>query len=144
MNLFTELPGLKAYALASVLVGLNMIVLAGMTGAARGKTKSFNNPEDARGLPLDIEHESVGRLKRAQQNAIESAIMFYPIAGLYVLSGINATAAQAYCFTYAVARILHSLFYVAGKQPWRTIMYGIGTLAIVGMMVHLVRIGLGF
>jgi uncharacterized MAPEG superfamily protein len=143
MNLFTEFPGLKAYALASVLVGLNMIVLAGMTGAARGKTKSFNNPEDARGAPLNIEHERVARIRRAQQNAIESAIMFYPIALVYVLSGVSETGARAYCFTYALARILHTIFYLAGKQPWRTISYAVGTLAIVGMMVHLVRVGLG-
>ncbi len=143
MNLFTDFPALKAYALASVLVGLNMIILAAMTGAARGKTKSFNNTEDARGSPVNVEHERVARLKRAQQNAIESAIMFYPIALLYVLSGVSETGARAYCFTYAGARILTTSFYLAGKQPWRTIMYVIGTLAIVGMMVHLVRVAVG-
>jgi uncharacterized MAPEG superfamily protein len=144
MNLFTEFPGLKAFALSSVLVGLNMIVLAGITGAARGNTKSFNNPEDARGAPLNVEHERVSRLRRAHQNAIESAVMFAPIGLLYVLSGATETGARAYCFTYALARILHSVVYLAGKQPWRTIMYVIGTLAIVGMMVHLVRVSLGF
>ncbi len=143
MNVFNDLPALKSVALASVLVGLNMIVLAGMTGAARAKTKSFNNPEDARGAPVNIEDEKVSRLKRAHQNAIESAIMFFPVALLYVLSGASENATRAYCFTYAGARILHSVVYLAGKQPWRTIMYSVGTLAIAGMMVHLVRVGLG-
>jgi glutathione S-transferase len=69
--------------------------------------------------------------------------MFYPIALIYVLSGASEMGARAYCFTYAGARILHSMVYLAGKQPWRTIMYLIGTLAIVGMMVHLVRVAVG-
>ena len=144
MNLFSDFPGLKAYALAGVLVGLNMIALAGMTGAARAKTKSFTNPEDARGAPLNVEHERVARIRRAHQNALESAIMFYPIALVYVLSGAKETAAWAYCLTYAGARILHTVVYLAGKQPWRTMLYGVGTLAIVGMMAHLVRVALGF
>lgn len=143
MNLFTELPALKSYALASVLVGLNMIVLAGMTGSARGKTKSFNNPEDARGGPVGQIHDEVGRIKRAHQNAIESAIMFYPIGLLYALAGASDLGAKAYFFTYAGARILHSIVYLKHLQPWRTIMYGVGTLAIVGMMAHLVRVALG-
>jgi uncharacterized MAPEG superfamily protein len=138
MNIVVESPGLAAYALSSVVVGLNMIVLAGMTGAARAKSKSFDNAEDARGAPLHVEHERVSRIRRAHQNAIESAIMFYPIALVYVLAGATETGAQAYCFTYAGARVLHTVAYLAGKQPWRTILYGIGTLAIVGMMAHLV------
>lgn len=144
MNLFTDSPALGSYALASCLVALNMIVLAGMTGAARGKTKLFNNPEDARGAPVDREDPKVSRLKRAHTNAIESAIMFYPIALLYAFSGPSDLGARAYFFTYAGARILHTVFYVAEKQPWRTVMYAIGTFSILGMMVHLVRVALGF
>jgi glutathione S-transferase len=144
MTLFTDYPALRSYALASCLVALNMIVIAGMTGAARGKTKSFNNPEDARGAPVDREDPKVSRLKRAHMNAIESAIMFYPIALLYCFAGPSDLGAKAYFFTYAGARILHTIVYLAEKQPWRTIMYAIGTLSILGMMVHLVRVALGF
>jgi len=143
MNLFTELPALRTYAVASSLVALNMLVLAGMTGAARGKTKSFNNPEDARGAPLNQEDPKVSRLKRAHTNALESAIMFYPIALLYCFAAPSDFGARAYFFAYAVARILHSVFYLAEKQPWRTIMYAVGTLSIVGMMVHVIRVALG-
>jgi uncharacterized MAPEG superfamily protein len=143
MNLFTDLPALRSYALASALVALNMIVLAGMTGAARGKTKSFNNPEDARGAPVDEVHPKVARLKRAHTNALESAVMFYPIGLLYCFAGPSDLGAKAYFFTYAGARILHSVFYLSEKQPWRTVMYAVGTLAIFGMLVHVVRVASG-
>lgn len=142
MSISPGAAGLAAYALASVIVGLNMIVLAGMTGAARAKHKAFDNAEDARGAPLGVDHATVSRLRRAQQNALESAVIFYPIALVYVLAGASATGARAYCFTYAAARVLHSVAYVAGKQPWRTVMYAIGTLAIIGMMAHLVLLSL--
>lgn len=143
MNLFHDVPALGSYALASCLVALNMIVLAGMTGAARAATKSFNNAEDARGAPLDREDAKVLRLKRAHANAIESAVMFYPIALLYCFAGGSEGGARVYFFTYAVARILHTVFYLAHRQPWRTMMYAVGTFAMLGMMVRLVRVALG-
>jgi uncharacterized MAPEG superfamily protein len=144
MNLFTDIPALRTYALAASLVALNMMVLAAMTGAARAKTKSFNNPEDARGAPIDKEDPKVSRLKRAQTNAIESAIMFYPIALLYCFAGPSDLGAKAYFFTYAGARILHSIVYLAGKQPWRTIMFilsGVFLFVLIGDTAWLVAQG---
>jgi glutathione S-transferase len=131
---------LGMFALASCALVINLFFLANYTALTRARQKIFLNKEDAgKGATVgDAEHPSVTRLHRAHRNAIENLLPFFVIGGLYVASGASQRGAMAYFATFTVARWLHSFFYLAGIQPWRTIAFVVGTLAILGMLVHLV------
>jgi prostaglandin-E synthase 1 len=142
-NLNLNLMSLEAfryYALCSSILALNLIVLAGMVGAVRTRTKSFVNPEDAKDKtkPLEAaEHPDVARINRAHRNALENIPIFWAIAVIYVLSGASATGAKAYFITFTVARLVHSIVYIKGLQPWRSVSFGIGSLCLAGMIVQI-------
>jgi glutathione S-transferase len=55
-----------------------------------------------------------------------------------VLSGASAFGAAAYCWTFTIARLLHTVFYTYHLQPWRALSYGVGYACIVGMAVQIV------
>lgn len=131
----------SVYALAASFVTLHLVFMSGLTGAVRARTKSFPNPEDNRG-EATLDHPDVLRVKRAHQNLLENAIFFYPIGALYVATGPSTTAAIAYFGTFVAARAIHTIVYLRGMQPWRTMAYGVGVLAVLGMMFHVVRAAL--
>jgi glutathione S-transferase len=135
-------PSLRWYALAASAVAVHLFTLAGITGYVRATRKTFINPEDAalnKGKQADDDHPDVQRVKRAHINLMESAIPFFAIGWLYVVTGASDTGAKAYFGTFVGARILHSIFYMLGKQPLRTITFAIGVFAVVGMLVHVVQ-----
>ena len=146
MNLMGSNPDAAAafnyFALASAIVAIHLFVLAGITGYVRAKRKQFVNPEDAalnKAEKVDDDHPDVLRVKRAHMNLMESAIPFFGVAGLYVMTGATKTGAMAYFGTFVVARVLHTIFYLLGKQPFRTITFVIGAFAVIGMAVHIIR-----
>jgi glutathione S-transferase len=145
MHPFAHDPALSLYALTGTLVALHLLVLAGWTGYARNKAKTFVNPEDAaavKGAQADADHPDVQRAKRAHMNAIESAVPFFAVGLLYAFSGPSQLGAQVYFYTFLAARVLHSIFYLAQKQPFRTISFAVGALAITGMGVHVIRVAI--
>lgn len=138
-------PAFKVYALSSAIVALHLLTLAGITGAVRTKYKAFVNPEDAalnKGQEVDTDHPAVQRTKRAHQNLIESAIPFFAVGLLYAMTNPSKTAAQAYFFTFVGARVLHTIFYLLGKQPFRTLSFVIGISTIIGMAVRVIRLAM--
>ncbi len=129
----------RYYAVASAVVALQLVALALWTGTVRALRKGFVNPEDAKafkGEQLEAEHPDVARTKRAHQNALENAIPFFVVGALYAATGASKTGAAAYFGTFTVARLLHSVFYLWGRQPWRTLCFAVGVLAVIGMGVH--------
>ena len=42
-----------------------------------------------------------------------------------------------YCAVFTVARILHTIFYLNAMQPWRTIAYTVGAIAMLALIIHL-------
>jgi len=138
-------PAFKLYAIASTIVALHMILLALWTGRVRARYRTFTNPEDARWREAghaEVDHAEVARVKRAHQNAVENAVPFFAVGFLYAASGATRNGALAYFSTFATARVLHSIFYLRGRQPFRTLMFGLGVLAILGMALHVVRAAL--
>jgi prostaglandin-E synthase 1 len=138
-------PAFAPYAIAAGILGAHLILLAFWTGTVRAMKKQFVNPEDAKLNKADaseVEHPDVLRTKRAHQNALENAVPFFAVGALYVATGASVTGAKAYCFTFLAARLLHSVFYLRGIQPFRTISFAIGALATLGMAVHVVRAAL--
>jgi uncharacterized MAPEG superfamily protein len=134
-------PAFSIYALACAVLVLNLLVLAGMVGGGRGKARVVLNPEDARpGAKVEAnDAESVARIGRAHRNALENFVPFAVLGLLYVLMGATARGATILFATFVVARLLHSVVYLAGKQPWRTVFYLVGVLATVGILVQVTR-----
>ena len=132
----------NVYAFTSSVLGLHLLVLAFLTGGARAKSGRFVNPEDkgvVKGTQGPEDSPEVQRFKRAHVNALENAVPFFVVAALYVATGGTKVGAQAYCYTFLAARLLHSVFYLLGKQPFRTMMFAIGAMATIGMAVQVIR-----
>jgi uncharacterized MAPEG superfamily protein len=134
-------PALSIYAICATIIALQLIALAFLTGSVRVLNKRYVNPEDAAMTKTERaseEHEKVARVRRAHQNALESAVPFFAIGYLYAAQGPSKDGALIYFGTFTAARLLHSVFYLWGKQPFRTLMFGIGALALIGMGVHVI------
>lgn len=135
-------PALKIYALSSAVVALHLFILAFMTAGRRAGLKAFVNPEDAtlnKGTQVEVDHADVQRVKRAHQNALENAVPFFAVGLLYALTNPSPGMAQGLFYTYVGSRVLHSVSYLAGKQPFRTLMFVVGAIATIVMAVQVIR-----
>lgn len=132
-------PAFRFYVFCAVAMAFNPLILAGMTGGARGKYKSPASPEDEKltGNPYREEiAPEVQRLLKAHGNALEN-IPIALIAGLiYVLAGAPPMAVLGLMGACAAFRWLHSLCYLKSIQPLRSISFGMAALATAGMLIH--------
>ena len=136
-------PAYKAFALSVVALVLNVLFLALNTGRLRGKYKTFINPEDP-GFKDGGDHPEVDRCNRAHRNALENFLPYLAIATVYVmLAGATPLGAKVYCGVFAASRWIRSFVYLGGKQPWRTLMFLIGVLCMVGMSVQVLMAAFG-
>lgn len=136
----------QLYAFFSAILALQLLALALWTGTVRTMKKQWVNPEDAKfnkGESAEQDHPDVARTKRAHQNALENAVPFFAVGYLYATVQPSKTAALIYFGTFTAARLLHSVFYLWGRQPFRTMMFGVGVLAVIGMAVHVIRSSFG-
>ncbi len=132
----------QLFAVFGTVVALHCVVMAGWTGTLRVMRKQWINPEDAKmnkGEQVEQDHPDVARAKRAHYNLLENAVPFFLVGYLYAAVAPNATAALVYYATFAGTRILHSAFYLWGRQPFRTAMFAIGVMCIVGMATQVIR-----
>lgn len=143
METLTANPAFRSYALCSALLGLKMLLSAVYTGSRRQKHHGYVNAEDARvfGGPGDgaavEEAPAVAHALRIQRNDLENIPLFFAIGLLYVLTGASAFGAAVYCWTFTIARIVHTVCYVNHLQPWRALSFGVGALATLGMIVQI-------
>jgi prostaglandin-E synthase 1 len=142
-------PAFAIYALCAVVLCLNMLVLWGYSGAVRSKTKTTHNPEDLAvfdrknlGTVVDADPPEVARVLRAHTNAVVNVLPFLVLGLIHVIDGASATEAWILFGGFTVTRIVHSLVYVAGTQPWRTLSFIFGALFTVALMVQVVRAAL--
>lgn len=125
------------YAITSLVLCANLIFLWAYSGATRGRTRTAINPEDGErfGASLvDADPPAVARALRAHRNA-EATIYPFLILGLvFVMAGGGGRTATILFGIFTVSRLLHSAFYLAGKQPWRTVSFLVGGLALLALM----------
>ena len=132
------------YSAAMVVLCLNILALWGYSGSVRAKTKTTPNPEDvgtvAKGAVLaPVDPPGVARVLRAHRNAADNILPFAILGLLFVLWGGSALLTAIFCGVFVAARLAHSLSYLNGKQPWRTITFVLGGAATLGMVGLLVR-----
>jgi prostaglandin-E synthase 1 len=125
-------------ALVVILYGLGF-----WTAKIRNDRKAVINAEDV-GINggakvVDVEHPDVQRIKRAHSNAIENAVPFFVIGFLYSLTTPSLTMARGLFLAFVAIRLLHALFYLNAKQPFRTASFAIGALINLAMVVQVVR-----
>src|SRR6266851_2786704 len=93
-------PNVRLLALVDLLLVLKMIALANYT--------------------------SFLRVRRAHRNDLENILPFFVVSFLYVLTKPSYGAAAIYFWGFLAARVLHSIFYIRGAQPHRTIAFAVG------------------
>jgi uncharacterized MAPEG superfamily protein len=134
-------PAFIAYAVTLIVLSLDMLVLWAYSGAVRGKVKATPNQEDARGANklVEMEPPEVARVLRAHTNATANIVPFAILGLVYVLCGAPLMPAAIIFGVFAFARIAHAFAYLGGKQPWRSISFGVGaltTLVLIGFIVR--------
>ena len=141
-------PAFVAYALACVVLCLNLLFLWNWSGAVRARSKTTLNPEDAKTVSkgaglVEGDPAAVARVLRAHRNAADNTVIFFVLGALYVITGASARGAQIYFGVFTGARILHTITYLGEAQPWRSMFYGISVLATLGLVVQVVMHVLG-
>ena len=126
---------LQVYALCVVVLFLKMLLVSCYQGYHRLRYVAFTNPEDAAVFgraAQAVERPQVLRAARVWANDLENIPAFFMLAGLAVAlhAAVQPTLWLSIAFT--LARILHTLAYLRGVQPWRTLFYGIGVICLVG------------
>jgi uncharacterized MAPEG superfamily protein len=145
MNALASLPAFPAYVASVVVLGLNLVGLANATAITRNKAGEVINPEDQKlnqkaSVVYDGGNDRTARYRRAHRNALENTPVFMSTALVLTLMGTSATLCAALFYSYTGLRILHSVFYIKGVQPLRTIAFA---LALVIQVVVLGLIAYG-
>jgi glutathione S-transferase len=130
------------YALIAVILFFKMLALSTVQALARTGAKSFPNPEDAkffgRGVaPAADELPIVKRAAAAWRNDLENIPIFLFLAMIYVTLGCWPGGAFIYFSIFVVARIMHTIMYLRGIQPARTIFYGLGIFVCVTLSIQI-------
>jgi uncharacterized MAPEG superfamily protein len=134
----------KSYAICSSILAVKMILSAFWTGANRQIHQGYVSAEDARvfgrkGVQAgEREAPEVARALRIQRNDLENIPAFFAIGLIYVLSGASAFGAAVYCWTFTIARLVHTIVYMRRLQPWRAICYAIGVMCMFGMVTQII------
>ncbi|MNC30688.1 MAPEG family protein [compost metagenome] len=136
---------LQAYALCVVVLFLKMFLVSCYQGYHRLRFVAFTNPEDAavfRRIAQAAERPQVIRAAKVWANDLENIPMFFALGGLAVALEAATLPVLWLSVVFTVARVLHTLAYLRGLQPWRTLFYGIGVICLMGFCLLITaRIG---
>ena len=128
------------YAIASVVLCLNLLGLWLYSGVVRSKSGTSPNPEDARAFGAALAEETppeVARVLRAHTNAQAAIVPFLLIGGVYLTAGASGVVPVALFGVFTATRLAHSFAYLKELQPWRTVSFVIGMACTVVMSLHL-------
>ena len=137
-------PAMRVFAVCAGILVLKMLLTANLTGILRTSRRVFASPEDYRFFgaePVAQPDEQIERIRRAHRNDLENILPFLVIGFLYAMTGPSYTVAWWLFVSFTVARLLHTAVYIAGLQPWRTVFFGIGSIALYAMtLIVVVRV----
>ena len=109
---------------ALLLIQLLVVDLAGI--------KARHRP----GTPVEADHgDFLFRATRAHANTNESIAAFILLVLFGVLSAASSDWLNALSWVYVVARVAHMVCYYAGFQLPRSVAFGVGLVALFGMLV---------
>ncbi|MDB9340248.1 MAPEG family protein [Nodularia spumigena CS-1038] len=129
------------YSLCVVALFLKMFALSAYQGFYRISRREFVNPEDSAVFnqpPAKEDLPQVQRAAKAWLNDLENIPIFIGLGIAYVLTEASPGAAIWLFSAFTGARILHTLMYLLGLQPWRTITYAVVILCLLGMSWNII------
>lgn len=136
-------PVFFAYAVSTVVLSLNILVLWNMSGGVRNTAKKTMNPEDAKAFGSTLVEEEpadIARILRVHRNTTDNSVPFLLLGLLLVQLGPSPLEAQIFFYGFAAVRVLYSFCYLKGIQPFRTIFYGLGVLLTLGLVGDICRL----
>lgn len=131
------LPAVRLFAIVYLLLVVKMVAVGFATSLLRIRRKVYATPEDYalnRANPPPVPDEDIERIRRVHRNDLENILPFFAIGLFYALGDPSMLAARIYFVGFLVARVLHSVFYIAGRQPHRTIAFGVGLVLMLTML----------
>lgn len=144
MSLWIDQPAMRLFAITYLLLVLKMMAVGWVTSYYRIRKRVFATPEDyaLQGLSArTARDEDVERARRAHRNDLENILPFFAVGFFYALTQPNVAAARVLFVGYLLARILHSVFYLAALQPWRTLVFALGqAITVVMLLIAFARI----
>ncbi|MGH7856381.1 MAG: MAPEG family protein [Candidatus Binatia bacterium] len=133
-------PTTRIYAVCAAVLVLKMSFTSYATAVLRNVRGVFISPEDyafrrrAPGPP----DEQIERIRRAHHNDLESILPFLVVGFLASKSGAVGYSTAWWLFVpFTAARVLHTVAYGFGLQPWRSILFGVGDVALLATTVLL-------
>jgi len=141
MNALLSDPTMRVFAICAAILVLKMLLTANLTGILRTSRRVFASPEDYRFFgaePAGKPDEQIERIRRAHRNDLENILPFLVIGFLYVLTGPSYAVAWWLFVLFTISRVLHTAVYIAGLQPWRTVFFGVGSVALYAMALILI------
>ena len=138
MDAVLSSPAVQLFGITYLILVLKMAAVGWYTSFLRIRDKAFATPEDYRlqGLtPKTQVHEDVERARRAHRNDLENILPYFGVGLLYALSHPSMTAARIYFIGFTAARVLHTVFYLASLQPYRTIAFGVAQILMFVMLL---------
>ena len=131
-------PVVRLYIVVYLLLVLKMAAVGTYTSVLRLGRKVYATPEDyaLQGLPRrTTDDEDIERVRRAHRNDLENVLPFFVVSFLYVLTRPSYGAAVIYLWGFLAARVLHSIFYIRGAQPHRTVAFVVGAVLMFVMLL---------
>jgi len=130
-------PTFRLLALVDLLLVLKMAALGNYTSILRLRRHVYATPEDyaLRAKTPGGRDEDIERARRAHRNDLENIPPFFVVSFLYVITRPSYGAAAIYLWGFLAARVLHSVFYIRGAQPHRTIAFTVGAVLMFVMLV---------
>jgi len=144
MDVLQANPAFRSYALCAGILGLKMLGSAVYTGSRRQRHQGYINSEDAREFggsgvaASDTEVGEVAHALRVQRNDLENIPLFFAVGLVYVLMGASHFWTALYCWTFTLARLAHTYFYVNHLQPGRARSYIVGAAVTALMILQIV------
>lgn len=139
MDALTTSPVFQAYIASTLVLGMNLLVLANNTALTRTFASEVVNPEDVvlnkdAAVVFEDGNAKTERYRRAHRNALENIPLFLITGLILTLTSVPFTLAAVLFGIFVVARVSHSICYLFGIQPFRTASFAIGALAQVGIL----------
>ena len=132
---------LPVYAVCVVVLCLKMFAISCYQGYLRIRGRAFTNREDAaffKRCAQPVELPQVARAARAWANDLENIPLFFVLGGLCVALDGYSVATVWLVGVFTLARVVHTLAYLMGWQPWRTLAYGAGVACLFGLGARIV------
>ena len=126
-------PSFHLFAVCAAILVIKMVLTGNATGLLRVVRGVYITPEDyaMTGKPAAAPDEQIERIRRAHQNDLENILPFLAAAFLLCLTGLSYGLAWWLFVPFTIARVLHTIFYAAELQPWRTIAFEVGNVTLI-------------